>query len=106
MKAGGADVRIIDRKPVNLDEEDWRGTIVGGARNIASFATDENPLAGYVIVGLFKDGSSSVGWKYDPDMAGVPRALLPHWIAELIRRDILTYGEAKSVFEQMFEWVE
>lgn len=35
MKNGGADVVVFDRKPVNLDGEDYRGTIVANARRIA-----------------------------------------------------------------------
>jgi hypothetical protein len=106
MKSGGADVRILERKAVNPEGEDWRGTIVNGAKNVAQYATDDNPLAGYIVLGIFKDGSSSLGWRYDAESAKVPRALLPHWVAELIRRDIITYGEAKDVFDSMFEWVE
>jgi hypothetical protein len=106
MKDGGADIRVLDRRPANPDDENWRGKIVESARNVAEFATDDNPLAGYAVIGLFADGASSVGWRYDPETAGVPRVLLPHWIAEVIRRDIITYGEARSTFDEMYAWIE
>lgn len=106
MKSGGADIRVLDRKPVNLGGEDWRGDIMSSARNVAEFATDENPLAGFVVLGIFKDGCSSLGWRYDPGTARIPRLLLPYWVSEMIRRDILTAGEAKDVFDSMYEWVE
>lgn len=106
MKNGGADVRVFDRKQVNPEGEDWRGGLVTSARKVAEFASDDDPLAGYVVIGLFKSGMSSVGWRYDPDTAGVPRVLLPHWIAEIVRRDLITEREARSVFDEMFAWVE
>lgn len=104
MKNGGADVRVLDRNPVNPDGEDWRGNLVASARNIAEFATEDRPLAGYVVIGLFANGSSSLGWRYDPNADVIPRVLLPHWVSEVIRRDMLVAPEARDVFNEMFEW--
>ncbi len=107
MKSGGADVTVINSvNHDNGDGEDWRGSIVANARRAASFASAESPLVGYVVVGLFADGQSSVGWRYDAARCVVPRTLLPHWVSEVIRRDIVTGTEAADTFERMFEWVE
>jgi hypothetical protein len=47
-----------------------------------------------------------VGWRYDPDTAKIPRALLPHWVSEVIRRDLIVSAEAQNTFNNMFEWCE
>ena len=106
MKNGGADVRVIDRQPINEDGEDWRGSIVSNARNIAKLATDDAPLVGYLVVGFYADGGSSSGFRIDSDLCPLPSVLFPAWAAEIVRRDIVTAGEAEHRFETMFEWQE
>jgi hypothetical protein len=50
------------------------------------------------MLGLFSDGKTSCGFRYDPEQpALIPRALLPSYVAEVIRRDILTAAEAEDV---------
>jgi len=106
MKSGGADVRVINREPINLDDENWCGKIIANARGVAEQSTDEAPLVGYVVVGLYADGCSSIGYRYDPDRCPVPRSLIPLWIGEILRRDMITNVEAREVFNEMFEWQE
>lgn len=106
MKAGGADVRVIDRMVDNGNGQDWRGTICASARGIADIATDDEPLAGYIIIGMFAGGAASVGYRYDPAACHIPRALLPSWVAEVIRRDLITERECHQVFDEKFEWRE
>lgn len=106
MKNGGADVHVLDRKSVNRDGDDWRGTLVKAARSISELGTDKQPLVGYFIVGFFADGSASTGFRYDPDHLVVPRALMPAWVAEIVRRDMVTDPECRNIFDQKFEWVE
>lgn len=106
MKNGGADVRVLNREPVNPNGEDWRGKIVANARGVADQATDEAPLVGYLVVGLYADGASSVGFRYDYDRCPVPRMLIPAWVAEILRRDMITAPEAADKFNDMFEWRE
>lgn len=104
MKNGGAEVRVLRREPINPDGEDYRGKVVENARRVAEMATDEAPLVGYVLVGLYRDGTTSVGYRYDLNDCPVPRMILPEWIAEIIRRDMITAPEARDVFNEMFEW--
>ena len=106
MKNGGAEVRVLDRRPINPDGENWRGKIIENARQIAAHATDDNPLVGYVVIGIYPNGTS-VAWRYDWEGGSnqVPRMLLPEWIAELIRRDLISGVEARDLFNEMFEWV-
>jgi hypothetical protein len=103
MKNGGADVRILNREPINPEGEDWRGKIVANARAVGEQATADAPLVGYVVIGLYADGCSSVGYRHDPDRCPIPRSLLPSWIAEIIRRDMIVALEARDVFNDMFE---
>jgi hypothetical protein len=106
MKDGGADVRVLRSKPGLDGGDDWRGAIVRNARAVAEMGSDAQPLVGYVLVGVFGDGSASVGYRYDPDACPIPRALFPAWVAEVVRRDLITDVEARDVFHQMFEWRE
>lgn len=107
MKNGGADVHVLRSRPGPDGGEDWRGSLVGNARAIAEMGTPDNPLAGYVVLGLFSNGGTSLGYRYDYEAKGaVPRMLLPAWVAELIRRDLIANKEAHDVFSEMFEWVE
>jgi hypothetical protein len=106
MKNGGAEVRILDRKSVNPDGEDWRGTVVRNARTVAEHATSECPLVGYILIGFYGDGATSVGFRYDQKKCPIPRALMPAWIAEIVRRDMVLAPEAKDIFNQMFERIE
>jgi hypothetical protein len=104
---GGPDVRVLHRGEPNPGGEDWRGIMVRHAREIAEKGTDEAPLAGFVVLGIFADGTTSLGYRYDVHQRlSIPRALIPAWIAEIIRRDIITNIEARDVFDEKFEWVE
>lgn len=104
MKNGGADIRVLNSEPINPNGEDWRGKIIVDARGVADQATDDAPLVGFIVIGMFSDGCTSVGFRYDKDRCPIPRALLPAWIAEVVRRDIVTAPEAEDTFNEMFEW--
>jgi hypothetical protein len=106
LKMGGADVHILERKGVNPDGEDWRGTILGHAKSIAALATDDAPLAGFLVIGFFGDGATSAGFRMDQAKCAVPKAMWPAWAAEIVRRDMITEGEARNVFDDMFQWVD
>jgi hypothetical protein len=98
MKNGGAEVRILPATSPNPDGEDWRGKIIENARYIAEQATNDAPLVGYFILGMFGDGCTSTGFRFDPSFCNIiPRALMPSWIAEIARRDIVTSAEACDV---------
>lgn len=103
----GPEITVLHRGEPNPDGEDWRGVMVRHARDIAGRATDEAPLAGFVVLGIFADGTTSLGYRYDVHQRlAIPRALIPAWVAEIIRRDIITNIEARDVFDEMFEWQE
>lgn len=104
MKNGGADVRVLNREPINADGEDWRGKIVSNARGVADQATDKAPLVGFVVLGFFADGGYSLGYRYDYENCPVPRTLIPAWVEDVLRRDMIMKIEARETFEEMFEW--
>jgi hypothetical protein len=72
MKNGGADVRVLNREPINPDGENWRGKIIENAKGVADQATAEAPLVGYLVVGIYSDGCSSIGYRYDPETCPIP----------------------------------
>lgn len=85
------------------EPENWRGKLVAHAKGIADQGAPGSELSGFVVIGLFEDGSSSVGFRL-PDW--LPVSLAPAFIADLLRRDGLVQREAENVFNRMFEWVE
>lgn len=83
--------------------ENWRGKLLDHAKAIGAMSSPDSQLTGYVIVGLFSDGSSSAGFRL-PEWLGP--TLAPSYIAEILRRDGLMHKEASAVFDEMFQWVE
>jgi hypothetical protein len=101
MKAGGADIRVLHNPmPNEFDgvEENYRGKIIQHARWIAE--TDpQHTMDGFIVIGLWDDGTRSVGYRIPKR---IPRELVPHYVAEILRTDAITDNE----FDQKFEWRE
>lgn len=106
MKDGGADVHVIRNRKMEAGGEDWRGTLAANARSVAEHHTEQCPLVGYIMLGVFKDGAYSIGYRWNSNTAPIPQTLLPTYVAEVIRRELVTATEARQVFNEMFEWVE
>ena len=105
MKSGGADVRVLDRQfEERPDGESWRGKVIENAKAVANYDEPGSELVGFLLVGMFSDGQTSVGFRYDKKRCPVPLALMPAWIAELVRRDMLMAPVAEERFNEMFEW--
>lgn len=104
MKNGGADVRVLESKRGPDGGDDWRGAIVRNAKSVAEQDTPDSPLVGYILIGMYGDGATSVGFRYDNDRCLIPRSLMPAWVAEIIRRDMVTAPEASDKFNEMFYW--
>jgi hypothetical protein len=99
MKATGFEFRVIEG-PAE-PENDMGATMMRHAREIGQWPG----MTGSIVIGVFSDGTASVGIRWDDDCA-VPKALVPSWIAEIVRRDLVTAAEAEGVFHQNFQWVE
>jgi hypothetical protein len=99
MKDTGFEFRVLEgpRDP----ENDMGATMMRHAREIGQWPG----MTGSIVIGVFDDGSTATGIRWN-DGCKVPRALVPSWIAEVVRRDLVTSGEAENVFHENFRWVE
>lgn len=85
------------------EPENWRGKLVHHAKTIADNDETGSKLDGFAVIGFFSDGSTSIGFRM-PER--IPRCLMPAYVAEILRRDVITDHEAERVFDDKFEWVE
>lgn len=102
----GASVTIL---PTPMDNgnpeqpENWRGKLIEHAKQIAGQDAPGSKLDGFVIMGMYSDGCTSLGFRI-PDR--LPRALIPAYVCEVLRRDVVTAREAEVVFDEHFQWVD
>jgi len=100
MKATGVESRVIEGP---AEPENERGAVMmRHAREISQW----EGMAGSIVIGVFCDGKTSLGFRWDDELCPVPRALVPAWLAEIARRELITGIEAEQVFDDKFEWVE
>lgn len=97
-KAGG-DI-VMFPTPIDRDGENLRGTMIRHAKMIADNAGE---MDGFLVIGLWADGTRSLGYRVS---TRIPRELLPAYIAEILRTDVVTEWQAEQTFDQRFEWVE
>lgn len=103
LKEGGELHVLHQVTPDNDGKENWRGLIVEHARTIAESGNDKQRLSGFLIIGLFSDGSTNAAFRYDPDANIMPRVLLPMFAEEVVRREVIMSSEAEYVFKEMYE---
>jgi hypothetical protein len=102
----GADITIL---PTPMDHgdpeepENWRGAVIRCAKRVAEFDETHSRLEGFIVLGFYTDGSSSLGFRMPTH---IPRCLLPGYVAEILRRDVIVATEAAEEFDRRFEWVE
>lgn len=96
MKTGGADVRVIDATPPKTQ---FGAALMMNARTVA---TRWDNLAGYVMIGWDSGGGYTVGWRYDPEAGGIPPTLLPSWVAEVVRREIVSAQAVRDVIDREY----
>lgn len=85
MKSGG----MIERLPTPPRNE-RQAHIIDAARKVAS-GFKHGELSGHVVLGWDKDGAYSVGY-FVSDDGSIGRALLPSWVADVIRRSLIADG--------------
>ena len=100
MKATGFEFRVIHGPPEPQD--DMGATLMRQARMIA----DTDDVAGVLVIGLTKDGGYQAGFRWDDTASPIPRTLMPSYVAEIVRREMITDVEAERVFHDNFQWVE
>jgi hypothetical protein len=100
MKDTGFEFRVLEgpRDP----ENDMGAAMMRHAREISQW----EGLVGSIVIGVFDDGKTSVGFRWNDEGCPVPRTLVPAWLAEVARRELVTGIEAENVFDNKFEWVE
>ena len=106
MKSGGADVRVLHTpmpNEIDGESENWAGKMIENAKAIAGFATSGDALDGYVIIGLWESGKRSLSYRMSSKF---PREMMPSYIAEMIRSDMVTAHEAGLEFDARFEWLD
>jgi hypothetical protein len=100
MKATGFEFRVIPG--ADDPESDIGASMIRHARSIAQW----QGLAGAIVIGVFEDGRNSVGFRWDDARSPLPRSVMPTWIAEIVRREMITAPEAGEVFNENFQWAE
>lgn len=65
-------------------------------------AVEHNPgMVGFVMLSWGRDGSTSLSADAGAQESPIPRALLPAWVAEVIRRDLVTEDEVRGVLREL-----
>ena len=100
MKDTGFEFRVLSGP--TEPESDMGATMMRHARGISQWPD----MVGEVVLGVFADGSASLGFRWDDNRSPVPRALVPSWITEIVRRELVTDIAAEGVFYENFEWAE
>jgi hypothetical protein len=88
MTTAKTKVHVLNRQTPN-GNENWRGKLIEHARQIAGYADQKSDLVGYVIIGLFSDGAHSAGARWDAERSPIPRRLLPAYIEEIVREEMI-----------------
>lgn len=100
LKSGGAGLHILDRKTDDPGGENWCGKIVENARKMAGYDEEGARLVGYFIMGLYSDGTHSSAFRYDAKRSPIPRRLLPGYVAEVLREDMITIPDIDEKLQQ------
>lgn len=90
---GGADITVLKRPEVS----DLGGTLLEYAREIVE--SQGGGLTGFFVVGWDKDGLYSSGARV---VGGIPQTLLPAWIAEVARRELVTTAQIHEVVDRHY----
>lgn len=104
MKAGGADIRLIRQQTPDEYGANAAGGFAAYARRVTDSVTECGGVTGFLGVAFYEDGSTRTHFWWG-DKAPCNRAILPLYVAEVIRRDAITETEARAVFDEMFEHV-
>ena len=100
MKSGGAEIRVFQRPDCGI--ADRRGELMRHARIVVDGSEANDALVGHMVIGFFASGKSSVGCYHDQDTCRIPRALLPAWIEDIVRREMIVDPEVRDMFNEMF----
>lgn len=100
MKATGFEFRVIPG--VSEPDSDVGVHMMRCARDIGT----SKGLAGHIVIGVTEDGGFRCGFRWDDSRSPVPRTLIPAYVAEILRRELIVGPETEDTFHRNFEWVE
>lgn len=94
MKSGGAEVRILRQE---TPKNNVQGLIMTEARKIADMSEPGSELVGFVWIGIFSDNRTATGAHINSSTIPFNRAMIPAFVSEVLRRDLITSHEADEV---------
>lgn len=98
---GGADLHILNT-PTGPHGENWAGKLITNAKKVAEYEAPGCDLVGYLVFGLFSDGSHSSGFRWDANRSPIPRRMMPAFIAEIVREELVTEELAQQAAADVF----
>ena len=86
MKAGGADVRVLDRP----QRDNTASDMIRASTMIADFFPDD--MAGFVVVAWGSDGSHSMGYHVNTEKSPFGVGAIAAVVGDMIRRHLIEDG--------------
>lgn len=99
---GGGDFTVLRSKEGVDGGLDWRGSLVANAKAMADCGDEQ--ITAYFAVVLYGDGRYRCAYRYDRETCPIPLTVMPTYLAEAIRRDVIIEPDAARKFNEMFEW--
>lgn len=90
LKAGGAAVRVLHRPEIAENG----GELMEHARLLAC---GDRPI-NFVVLSWTDDGAYSMGARLRDD-SSIPLTLLPSWVAEAVRRELVTSRQVRQIVD-------
>ena len=84
LKAGGATLHKLEAPAGDEIQHQMR---ISAARIAGTF--DEGEMRGYVAIGWNAEGGYKVGWRMDVADSSIGFTLMPSWIADIMRRELI-----------------
>lgn len=95
MKSGGAPITIISNR---LETPDDR------LLSAANYIARQPDLQGFVVIGVVAGPEYRIA--VNLENTDVPETLIPAYVAEILRTNLLTRSEAAEIFDDKSEWRE
>lgn len=97
MKGGGADLTVIRRGDVS----DLAQKLMRHARQMGR---ETSPLSGFLLLTWDHEGAYQLSADgHAADDNPIPLSLLPGWVAEIIRRELVTERQIQIVLERDYD---
>lgn len=91
LKAGGAELKLFRQTPAMIGHVE----LTHSARVMVDQHFPEEPIS-FVLLAWSDSGQFSVGWHHREESA-IPRTLMPSYMAEVLRRRMITEFEVRDL---------